>query len=243
MPELTYRTRNFLLAAILAVAAFALTLIYVSHARSASPRSHGTGETVLVATRDIPVGTTGAELTGGGWVKPTPIDAADAAPGVAVNTNQLAQLVAVQPTYAGEQLLTRRFGPTQQEGVLSLLHGAYRIVDLPGDANQLLNGVLKQGNRVDLVGSVRIPESGVSHSAAIALRDLLVVSAPAKSDTDSSGADYVVELQVTTAQLQRLFWIEQNATWSLALRPATGATYPHNPPTTALNALGSSNGD
>jgi Flp pilus assembly protein CpaB len=242
MPELTYRTRNFLLAAILAVAAFALTLIYVSHARSASPRSGAAGETVLVATRDIPVGTTGAELTGGGWVKPTSIEAADAAPGAVTSATQLAQLVAVQPTYAGEQVLARRFGSTQQEGVVSLLHGAYRIVDLPGDSNQLLNGILKEGNRVDLVGSVKIPETSEQHTAAIALRDLLVVSPPAKADADSGEAGYSVELQVTTQQLQRLFWIEKNADWSLALRPATGATYMSGAPTTAMNVLGSSDG-
>src|SRR4051812_49305863 len=154
----SYRTRNVIVATVLAALAAVLTLVYVSHAKSGSQAAAGGPVHVVVAARDIPIGTAGSSLARSRWTELKSFHAADVPAGAVTSLAQVASLVAIQPTYHGEQLVARRFGTTQQEGVLAVLHGAYRIVQLPGDQNQLLAGTLKVGNRVDVVGSVRVPE-------------------------------------------------------------------------------------
>ena len=146
--------------------------------------------TVYVATRDIPIGTTGAQLASGGWLVARKFAGNSVASGAVVNTTTLSNLVAIQPTYAGEQIVARRFGTAQQEGLLSDLKGVSRVMELPGDAHQLLAGTLKQGNRVDVIGNVTNPEGSQNHSTVIALRNLLVVKAPSSpsSSRDRPGS-------------------------------------------------------
>ncbi|HZP74043.1 MAG TPA: Flp pilus assembly protein CpaB [Gaiellaceae bacterium] len=239
--SLSYRTRNVLVAAALAILAVALTLIYTAHAKKNAQSSSAGPVPVLVATRDIPIGTAGSTLASRGWVVTKSYERSDVPEGAITNMNQVATLVAIQPTYKDELLVAARFGSTQQEGVLATLKGAYRIVQLPGDANQLLAGTLKQGNRVDVVGSWKVPETAENHDSAVLLRNLLVVTTPSKPSTGDNGATSV-ELRVTGAQAQRLFWLEKNADWSLLLRPSTDATDQHPTPTTAVALLQDANG-
>jgi Flp pilus assembly protein CpaB len=236
----SYRTRNILIAAGLGLLAVVLTLVYVSHAKKGSPTAALAPVPVLVAAHDIPIGTSGATLAGHGWLVVKTFQRSDVPSGAVKSTAQLATLVAVQPTYAGEQLVSQRFGTTQEEGVLSVLHGTNRVVQLPGDANQLLAGTLKEGNTVDVVGSIRYPEAGQTHVSETFLRNLLVVGEPSKPGAGETTTS--VELRVTSAQAQRLFWLEKNADWSLLLRPAAKAVDKVVPPTTAGTLLVNASG-
>ena len=235
-----YRTRNILIASGLGLLAVVLTLVYVSHAKSGSTAAVAAPVPVLVAAKDIPIGTTGATLAGHGWLVVKNFQRSEIPSGAVKSVSQLATLVAVQPTYAGEQVVSQRFGTTQEVGLLSVLHGANRVVQLPGDANQLLAGTLKEGNTVDVVGSIKYPEGSQTHFATTFLRNLLVVSTPSKPSSGSTTTS--VELRVTTAQAQRLFWLEKNADWSLLLRPATKAVDKTTPPTTAGTLLVNASG-
>lgn len=235
-----YRTRNILIAAGLGLLAVVLVLVYVSHAKSSSSAAVAAPVSVLVASRDIPIGTSGATLAGRGWLVTKTFQPSEVPSGAVKTAAQVATLVAVQPTYAGEQLVSQRFGTTQEVGLLSVLHGANRVVQLPGDANQLLAGTLKLGNTVDVVGSVKYPESGQTHASTTFLRDLLVVSAPVKPSTGQTQTS--IELRVTSSQAQRLFWLEKNADWALLLRPATKAVDKFQAPTTAASLLVSARG-
>jgi Flp pilus assembly protein CpaB len=239
---MNYRTRNVLVAAALAILAVALTLIYISHAKKATQTSNAAPVHVLVAARDIPIGTAGSALASKGWLVVKTYQPTDVPSGAITSLNQLTTLVAIQPTYKDEQLVAARFGSTQEEGVLATLKGTYRIVQLPGDENQLLAGTLKQGNHVDVVGSWKVPETGQTHDSATLLRNLLVESTPSKPSA-GVGQDTSVELRVTSAQAERLFWIEKNADWSLLLRPSTHATDAHTTPTTAQTLLQDTNGN
>ena len=238
----SYRTRNILIAAGLGLLAVVLTLVYVSHAKSSSSAATAAPVQVLVASRTIPVGTSGATLAGTGWLVTKTFQPSQVPAGAVKTTAQLSTLVAIQPTYAGEQLVAQRFGTTQQEGLLSVLHGANRVLQLPGDANQLLAGTLKVGNTVDVVGSVKSPETSETHYSTTFLRGLLVVGAPSKSSTSPGQTDTSVELRVTSSQAQRLFWLEKNADWSLLLRPATKAVDKATAPTTASSLLEDASG-
>jgi pilus assembly protein CpaB len=229
MPELTTNLKNILIAAVLAIAAVALTLIYVSSSKSnQSTTGPATYRTVLVAARDIPVGTTGTQLAHAGWLTSRRVPADAVASGVVPDKAALATLVAIQPTYHGEQIVAKRFGTTQQEGLVSTIHGPLRIFVLPGDSNQLLAGIVRAGNTVDVVGSVARPEGSATHYGVIAVRDLLVVKAPAGSSGTTS-----IQLQLTSAQAQKLFWMEKNADWSLLLRPSVHPSNAASAPVTA----------
>jgi Flp pilus assembly protein CpaB len=238
---ISYRMRNTIVAAALALLAMTLTLVYVSHARTTSTGAGSAPVHVLVAARDIPIGTSGSALAGTGWLVTKTFQKSDVPAGAVQSMAQLGSLVAVQPTYKGEQIVARRFGTTQQEGVLSVLRGADRIVQLPGDDDQLLAGTLKVGNHVDVVGSIKAPETGQNHFAKIFLRNLLVVGAPSKSSGVNGGSS--VELRVSTAQAQQLFWLQKNADWSLLLRPAVRATDRPVSPASASALLEGTNGN
>ena len=219
----SYRVRNLLIAAALALCAVVLMFIYASHAKSSATPAAGSA-TVYVASRDIPIGTTGAQLASGGWLVARKFAGNSVASGAVVNTTTLSNLVAIQPTYAGEQIVARRFGTAQQEGLLSDLKGVSRVMELPGDAHQLLAGTLKQGNRVDVIGNVTNPEGSQNHSTVIALRNLLVVKAPSSPSSTATGQVLSVDLQLTGKQAQRLYWLQKNGDWSLLLRPSVHAS-------------------
>ncbi len=242
MLDISYRVRNLIIAGALAACAVALMFIYASHAKSHAAASSAASVSVLVATRDIPVGTTGAKLATGHWLVTRKLPGNSIASGAVTNPAQLASLVAIQPTYAGEQIVTRRFGTTQQEGLPSTFKGASRVIQLPGDANQLLSGALKEGNRVDVVGNVQLPEGGQLHSTVIALRDLLVVKAPTSTSSTNANGQMSVELQLTGDQAQRLFWLQKNGDWTLVLRPSNHAADKRGAPATAATIVEASNG-
>ena len=190
MPELTTNLKNILIAAVLAIAAVALTLIYVSNSKSnQSGTSPATYRTVLVAARDIPVGTTGTQLAHAGWLTTRRVPSDAVASGTVPNRAALATLVAIQPTYHGEQIVAKRFGTSQQEGLVSTIHGPLRIFQLPGDSNQLLMGIVRAGQprRRRRLGrearGLRRTTYGV-----IAVRNVLVVKAPSGSSTNNSSS-------------------------------------------------------
>ena len=202
------RLRNLVLAILLAVAAMAATLIYVSRSRAQS-RTPQAAASVLVATRDIPVGTTAAQIAGGGWVRAESVPASAAVPERVAGLGILAGLVATQATYAGEQLTTRRFGRANQQGLRADLTGTFRVVEVSGDAHQLLAGTLRDGDRVDVLASLTSPEGGPVHYARVMLRNLLVVDAPSTPGGGGSlgGAQQSIaaQLELTDEQAQRLF--------------------------------------
>jgi Flp pilus assembly protein CpaB len=243
--NISYKTRNLLIAAVLGLVAAAITLAYTASSKHEAKTTTGTGtRTVLVATRDIPIGTAGSRLHGAGWVRVVKVSPGDAAAGAVTTPAELSKLVAVQPTYRGEQIVTRRFGTTQQEGLPSVLHGAQRVYELPGDAHQLLAGTLKSGNHVDVVGSVRYPEDNGVHYSKVVIHDLLVVTAPDKPSGASAAelSPVSVDLVVTTDQAQRLFWLQKNADWTLVVRPSTDAATGTTAPATAGSILGANRG-
>lgn len=234
-----YRLRNIVAAALLAVLAAVLTLVYVSRAEPRAAAPAAASVNVLVATRDIAVGTVGARIVQAGWARAASVARNDEVAGAVVDPAQLKGLVATQTIYAGEQITTRRLGVATGEGIRASLHGALRIVDLPGDNHQLLAGTLRDGDHVDVVASIRQPESGQVHYARVVLRDLLVVGAATASGGNGLQGknDAAVKLQLTDEQAQRLFWVERNADWTLALRPAGDATTSHAAAATASSVL------
>ncbi len=244
---MTYRVRNIGIAVALAVLAAVMISYYVTNYKRHV--QHGASDvSVLVATKDIPAGTSGAEVAKQNLLRTISVTRTAVVPGAISNGSELTNLVATQTTFAGEQVSSRRFASQQAGGVRASITGPQRAVQVPGDANQLLLGTLKAGDRVDVVASWEVPEGTTHHVSRIILRDVLVLRAPDSTGIDSRlttgpNSALSVQLQVSDAQAPKLYWMVQNGNWMLALRPTFHSADVGKNLETAITELGANKAD
>lgn len=235
---MTYQVKNVVIAVVLGLLAAVLTAVYVTNYRKHV--QHGAQSVgVLVASVDIPAGTSGAQILSGHMLKTVSVPRSDLVPGAISNPDQIARLVTVDQVLAGEQVSTRRFGNANELGVRAQLKGTLRAIQVAADPNQVLAGTLKAGDHVDLVANMKVdPGNGGTpiHYDRVVLRNLLVLKAPDIADAKSgnlstSNQKYSVMLAVTDAQSAKFFFVEKNADpnsapdggWALELRPVANA--------------------
>jgi pilus assembly protein CpaB len=242
---MTYRLRNIGIAVVLAIVAALLTTFYVTNYK----RNVQQGEekvAVYVASHDIPLGTSGSDVASGGMLRVDHVPRRSVVPGAISQPNQVDKLVAVQPIYAGEQVSTRRFATAKEQGIRAQLKGNLRAVQVAGSEPQLLVGTLKEGDRVDMIGTWTLPESSQNHVSRVVLRNLPVLQAPDTSRFSSkigSSPDqpFSAMLAMTDSQAQKFWWVAQNGEWTLDLRPVTDAADSperlENAVTTALDGV------
>jgi pilus assembly protein CpaB len=216
-----YRTRTLGLGVLLAVVAGMLTLAYVNRAERRGELA-AAGRRVFVASRDIPAGTPGSTVLSRNVLAARRIPRGTVVPGAIADPKELARLVAVEPIYAGEQVTVRRFRPLAEDGVRGELNGASRAIVVAGDAQQLLAGIVKSGDRVDVVATLPFEtQKGRRLSATrVILRDLLVLTAPGEEHAAGEAAKgNTIVLSLSDAQAQKLFHALKNGQWALVLRP------------------------
>lgn len=219
---MTYRLRNIAIAIALAVLAAMLTSFYVRQQKE--DIVEGQEPTVVwVATQDIEAGTPGSEVAT--KLEEQEVAKEALAPGAIVKPEDVEGKVVTEKIYAGEQVSLLRFREPSQQGVRATLAGNLRAVQIPGDENQLLAATVKEGDKVDVVGSwvVKVGAEDIRISRVV-LRDILVLRAPQRVETDSrlnteGTKDKTVMLALTDAQSQKLWWVFTAGEWSLALRP------------------------
>jgi Flp pilus assembly protein CpaB len=209
---MTYQFRNFAVAAALAALAGVLTVVYVNTSKT-QQKQKVAPVTVLVAAKDIAPGTRGSDLTRKHLVQAESVTAAAVASGAVRDAGVLDGLVVQQQIYKGEQVTSRRFTTTTEQGLRGQVSGRFRVVELPGDPHQLLAGTLQAGDRVDILGMWTKPEGSSHHVAGTIVRGVRVLA------TTTAGA---VDVALTDQQAQRVFWLEKNGDWTLELRPASG---------------------
>jgi Flp pilus assembly protein CpaB len=225
---MTYRVKNITIAVALALVAALLTSFYVTNYQR-NVRKDETNVPVWVASRDIPAGTSGADAVSKNMLTKTEIVRRSVIPGAISDPKQIEELVTTQPVYAGEQVSTRRFSSPSERGISAQLTGVQRAISVPGDQHQLLAGVLKTGDRVDVVASWTFPEGSATHFSRVILRDLEVLRAPVgggvgSAKVTSRGPDsFSAILKVTDTQVQKLYWAMKNGDWHLQLRPPVKA--------------------
>jgi Flp pilus assembly protein CpaB len=230
---MNYRAKNIGIAVALAALAAILTSVYVVNYKRHVQNGEGK-VTVLVAARDIPAGTSGADVVDQKMLKEQTVPRKAVVAGAISSPDQLAQYVATQDVFEGEQVSTRRFAPPTEQGIRAQIKGTQRAYQLTGDAHQLLAGTIQAGDHVDVVGTwdTREGKSGTDSDAAsvarVVLRNLLVLRAPAGEGSTAKLAegDESVQLRVTDAQSQKLLWIEKNGKdegWHLELRPPSNS--------------------
>lgn len=222
---MTYRLRNIVLAVVLAVLAAFLTALYVANYQNRVDEGQELVK-VFVAKSDIPPGTSAARLSD--RVTQKEVQKRNVAPAVVYDVATLEGQSTSQWIYSGEQVSVRRFSTTGRTGIHAELKGNLRALQLPGSQHQLLAGVLKAGDHVDLVANLKVSDR--AHATRIVLRDLLVLRAPSASGIDSgvtSGGNdsYSAILQMTDAQANKFVFVTTNDDhkWMLELRPAADA--------------------
>jgi Flp pilus assembly protein CpaB len=227
---MNYRAKNIGIAIVLAALAAILTSVYVVNYKRHV--QHGEGKvTVLVAARDIPVGTSGADVIDQKMLKEQTVPRKAVVAGAISSPDQLTQYVATQDVFEGEQVSTRRFAPPAEQGIRSQIKGTQRAYELAGDSNQLLAGTLKEGDHVDVVGNWTVKVNGGNgegHQVTrVVLRNILVMRAPTGDGgggtVTSGNRSENLQLRVTDVQAQKLFWIEKNGDWHLTLRPPSNS--------------------
>src|SRR4051794_36571751 len=110
---MAYRARNILIAVALAAVAALLTSFYVTSYKRHVQRGED-HVTVLVAKKDIVVGASGADVAP--QLSSLDVPRKSVVPGAISSADQLAGLVATQPTLEGEQGPTPRFSPRPHRG-------------------------------------------------------------------------------------------------------------------------------
>jgi pilus assembly protein CpaB len=157
------RLRNLALPIGLAVLAAVLVGIYVISYRNSV--NHGADlEKVLVAARDIPAGTPGSSVAGGGYLKEQTVPNRAVVPGAVVSGAPLTNLVVDGTIYKGQQVTLRQFKPMAQGGIFASFNGKQRVVVVPGDPNQLLSGTVEDGDHVDVVANTKYTVGGINKS-------------------------------------------------------------------------------
>lgn len=210
----------------LALLAVLLTTFYVTNYKRHV--QHGESQvTVLVAAKDIPVDTPGSDLTAGTALREETVARRQVVPGAIANIDQIRGLIAIEPTYAGEQITTRRFGTPAERGVRAQLKGTQRVLGVTGDAYQLLAGTLRTGDHVDLVGGWQTSGDASEEVSRVFVRDAVVLAAPAAPKGGGGLAPaggYSAQLRMSDAESQRLEWvIAHGKDWRVEIRPSTNA--------------------
>jgi Flp pilus assembly protein CpaB len=214
----------------LALLAAMLTTFYVSNYKR-NVQHNEAKVTVLVASKDIPVDTPGAEILSQDFLTKISVVRRQVVPGAISRPEQLRNLIATQPVYAGEQVTRKRFGTPAERGVRAQITGKQRAIEVDGDAHQLLAGTLRVGDHVDVVGAWDAEDNSTTPSTVtkggnltrVLLRNLLVIQAPgtpAKSGSIAPNGGLAVQLRLTDAESQRLEWIKAfGKDWRLVIRP------------------------
>jgi Flp pilus assembly protein CpaB len=220
---MTYRVRNLVLAFGLAALAALMVSFYVSQVKRQVAEG-SKPEVVLVAAKDIPAGTPGAEIVDGKMLEQRKLAHDDIIPGALSKPEEVAGLYSTQIIYQGEQITARRFSTEATRGPRAEISGNQRVIQITNEPERLLAGTLRAGDHVDIVGTWNLPESAQHHVSRVIFRDILVIKAPAVASAKNAVAgngndEESVMLRLTDKQSHALFWMGENGEWSLVLRP------------------------
>jgi Flp pilus assembly protein CpaB len=224
-----YRLRNSAVAGGLALAGALLVFLYVVSYRN-DVQSGANLVQVFVAARDIPEGTDGGSVIGGGYLKKETVLRRNVIGGAISSPGQIADLAASHTIVSGEQISVRQFHSAAQKGVLANIAGNRRAIALPGDADQLLSGIVTDGDHVDVLANIEFVVRPVGDTGSgdlrrvatrVVLRDLLVLRAPGSSSSGGIGSsdEQSITLALSDSQAQKLLFAMNNGEWWLMLRP------------------------
>jgi Flp pilus assembly protein CpaB len=200
-----------------AVLAAILLLVYLSHYRS-SVNGSTEPQTVLVAKRLIPRGTTGESFAANNLFDVTTIPKDQLKLGAISDPAVLRGTVVAADIYPRQQLTSADFTTASVGALASQLKGKWRAVALPTlDAARGLTPDVQAGDHLDVYGQL-------NGKIGLLLPNVLVLAAPSQAAAGSTApvsANYI--LRVPSAKAPKFAYMGQNGTFWLVLRPAIGA--------------------
>jgi pilus assembly protein CpaB len=229
---MTYNVRNIAIALVLAGIAAFLVIMYTSNVQKQAHNAQQT-TSVLVATGDIPAGTSVADMISSGQLTPRHVVQQDVIVGAIVDSKSLdSSYVAKQNLYSGQQVTAAMFSPSKDTGITTQVAHDYRAIAIAINKTQVLGGTLQAGDHVDLVGTYTVhPPSGTDFDVSrIIVRDVLVLRAPGSDAagqlTGNSGGDKPeVILSVPDTIVPKITFTlhaGEDALW-FVLRPGNGS--------------------
>jgi len=228
MPTLS---RNLIISFVLAVAAAGALFAYTSHVRKSAESSANT-VTVIVATHEVPVGTTVDDARSQGYLSYQSVRQSDVADGAITSFGAVPGQVITQNLYNGDQLTLNRVGAPRTQTPAYQVTGNFRAIRVPFNPNSGLLSDLSVNDRVDVLTSYRTNDQVFTYLAVPDAR-VLEVDAPTLDSAVNSGSEAGSVLLAVTEQ-QSLFIANALANSSadqsanniwLALVGSTGATY------------------
>jgi Flp pilus assembly protein CpaB len=200
-------------------------LVYLNQYRH-SVSARGAPVTVLVASRSITKGTSGAVVDAQGFFRTATIRQSQLRDGAISDPAALRGRVAVRDVYRGQQLTTADFvaGATS---IASTLAGTERVLTIPLDSAHGMIGQVQEGDHVDVFVGFNV----TNREAAVArpmlrriMQDIPVVAVGDKArgiGTQNSTTN--VSLKVNDRQAAELAFAADNGKIWLALRPGANA--------------------
>src|SRR3954451_8501566 len=230
---MTYNVRNIAIALVLAGIAAFLVIMYTGNVQKQAHSSQQATQ-VVVATADIPAGTTVADAISGGQLQLRKVVQQDVVVGALTDEKSLdSSYVAKQDLVAGQQVTSAMFTPSDKTRLGTQIKQNYRAIQIGLTPDELLGGTLETGDHVDLVGTYTVhPNDGGSDYdvSRIIVRDVQVLKAP---QTDAATGKLVatsdhpsVTLSVPDSVVPKITFTLHGGDGALwfVLRPANGST-------------------
>ena len=159
---MSYSVRNIVIALILAVVAAGLVIMYTSNVKSQADKSIKT-TTVVVSKGDIVAGTPVSTLVQGGAFTIRSVATKDVVPGAFTSVDSLNTSLATDTNItAGAQITPAMFSSSKDSAIVNQIRGTMRGVQVAFNANRVLGGTLKAGDRIDIFGEMTIQASNNS---------------------------------------------------------------------------------
>jgi Flp pilus assembly protein CpaB len=221
---------TLLLAGGAALLAGALILIYLNGYRN-SVRSEGAPVTVLIASENIPKGTSGTIIGQKHLFRTTTMRESQLREGAFSDPANLNGQVVTQEIYKGSQLTATSFA-RGGKSLASNLSGTDRIVAVPLDSAHGLIGDIEEGSRVDIfagfnVVPLRADGTPVTGGQARAVLKRIITNVPVVEIAGKTGGlgsnTTKVLIRLTDKQAADLAFSSDNGKVWLVMRPGAGA--------------------
>ena len=212
---LATRQGTWTLAAVSAALAGLVLVIYLSNYKD-NVNAGVAPAPVLVADRFIPRGTSGSEVATEKLFRPAAVPNQERKAGAVTDAALISGMVAVRPILPGQQISRADFAKVG-DPIRSRIQGNERAVQIPMDRVRQLGGVLRVGDRVDVLAAFSATNGG-NGSGTPTLQPLMtnvrVMNTPGQGS---------VILQLTDRDAARLAYAADNAKLWFLLRPPVGA--------------------
>jgi Flp pilus assembly protein CpaB len=219
---LSTRPGTFALAAVAALGALGVLLVFMSNYRD-SVRSGADQVRVLVANRAIDKGTSGDVIAEAKLFDVTDVSEVDASEGAFADPAALRGQVANEAIYEGEQLTASSFS-SGADPIAGRLEGVQRALAIPVSEAEGNVGQLDAGSRIDVLGGFNAEQSGGRTRPVmdVLARNVLVLKVPDATDSSTSNNDdRQVVVRVTDVEASRIAFASDTGQIWLTVRPPT----------------------